>query len=94
MLPLLNDYFRNDWRMADIVFGRNTTSGTGRLLTEISFDEVAEMANEVIDIADASSFEDREHPLARDRARGGAVTGAKIGYLNGSSNNILAARPR
>lgn len=57
VLPLLNDYFRNDWRMADIVFGRNTTSGTGGLLKEISFGEVAEMAKEVIDIADASSFE-------------------------------------
>ncbi len=57
IVPLLVEYFHDDWRKANIVLGRNYNTNKGGLLTSLEFKQVAEAAGELFDLDDATDFE-------------------------------------
>jgi 5-methylcytosine-specific restriction protein B len=50
LLPLLLEYFHDDWRLADVVLGR------AGLLDQVSFPGLDTLAGDLVDVSDVSSF--------------------------------------
>lgn len=57
ILPLLKEYFHDDWRKIDLVFGRDFSRKTAGLLTEVTFDDLAARASDVVDLSDVSDYD-------------------------------------
>ena len=56
ILPLLMEYFHDDWRKMDLVFGRDFSRGTGGLLQELRFDALDARAADVVDLGDVTDY--------------------------------------
>lgn len=57
IVPLLLEYFHDDWRKADIVLGRNFGTNSGGLLEPTEFAAVNNAAGDVVDLDDVTDFE-------------------------------------
>ena len=56
IVPLLLEYFHDDWRKADIVLGRNFGTNSGGLLEPVDFSSVNNAAGDVVDLDDVTDF--------------------------------------
>jgi 5-methylcytosine-specific restriction enzyme B len=56
ILPLLAEYFHDEWRMIDFVFGKNWATNKGGLMIYHSLDKLDEAADELLDLGDASVY--------------------------------------
>lgn len=57
ILPLLAEYFHDEWRMIDFVFGKNWSKSKGGLLTYRSLEDLDEAAGELLDLGDRSVYD-------------------------------------
>lgn len=57
ILPLLAEYFHDDWRKIDLVFGRDFEREEGGLLEELRFRDLDRAAHDVVDLTETTSYE-------------------------------------
>ena len=57
ILPLLAEYFHDEWRMIDFVFGKNWGTRKGGLLAFHSLEKLDEAAGELLDLSDVSGYD-------------------------------------
>jgi 5-methylcytosine-specific restriction enzyme B len=57
IFPLLAEYFHDEWRMIDFVFGKNWGTRRGGLLTFHSLEKLDEAADELLDLSDVSGYD-------------------------------------
>lgn len=56
IVPLLLEYFRDDWRLSAAALGCEVGSYDGSLFQELSVDDVAQLVDSIIDLGDGQSF--------------------------------------
>ena len=67
ILPLRAEYFHDEWRMIDFVFGKNWGTHKGGLLTSHSLEKLDEAADELLDLSDVSVYDLRVFEVNRGR---------------------------